>query len=152
MILTGCFYRELHACIQKFVFGHIARQANDMFDHFWNSEWVVSAENIETEPDAEFAQERWRDIQQQNRAAEELKTFGVEPEDWSDELAEVALELRIGTSFLDLAQEELLITNAYIIPGPRFIDFMQSLTGRGTRVRILTNSLESHDVPAVNMG
>ena len=22
-------------------FGHIARQANGMFDHFWNSEWVV---------------------------------------------------------------------------------------------------------------
>jgi putative cardiolipin synthase len=153
-------------------FGHIARQANDMFDHFWNSEWVVSADNIETEHDAEFAQERWREIQQKNRAAEELKTFGVDQEDWRDELAAVAEELRIGTSFLvydsttedeieqnvaqkmfrflGMAQQELLITNAYIIPGPTFIDFMQSLADRGTRVRILTNSLESHDVPAVN--
>ena len=52
--------------------------------------------------------------------------------------------------FMDLAQEELLITNAYIIPGPRGIDFVRSLTGRGVNVRILTNSLASHDVPAVN--
>ena len=52
--------------------------------------------------------------------------------------------------FLELAQEELLITNAYIIPGQPGIDLVQSLTDRGARVRILTNSLESHDVPAVN--
>lgn len=58
-----------------------------LFDHFWNSEWVVSADNIETGHDDEFAQDRWREIQQKNRVVEELNTFGVEPEDWSDELA-----------------------------------------------------------------
>jgi putative cardiolipin synthase len=52
--------------------------------------------------------------------------------------------------FMDLAQEELLITNAYIIPGPPGIEFIKTLTDRGVNVRILTNSLESHDVPAVN--
>lgn len=52
--------------------------------------------------------------------------------------------------FMDLAQKELLITNAYIIPGQKAIDFIQSLTDRGVDVRILTNSLASHDVPAVN--
>jgi putative cardiolipin synthase len=52
--------------------------------------------------------------------------------------------------FMGLAQEELLITNAYIIPSQPAIDFIQSLTDRGVNVRILTNSLASHDVPAVN--
>ena len=48
------------------------------------------------------------------------------------------------------AEEELLVTNAYIIPDQPAIDFTRELTERGVRVRILTNSLESHDVPAVN--
>jgi putative cardiolipin synthase len=153
-------------------FGHIALQANDMFDHFWNSEWVVSAENIDTEHDQEYTRQQWQEIRRKNRAAEELKAFGVEPEDWSEELAEVAGQLRPGTSylvydtttahgvsqevakkmfgFLDLAREELLITNAYIIPGQPAIDFLRGLHDRGVRIRMLTNSLASHDVPAVN--
>jgi len=153
-------------------FGHIARQANEMFDHFWNSEWVVTADNLDTEREEGFAKQAWQDVLEKNRSAEELQVFGVDPEDWSDELAEVAGELRPGKSylvydttgdneieqavaqkmfgFMDLAQEELLITNAYIIPGQPAIDFVQSLTDRGVTVRILTNSLESHDVPAVN--
>jgi putative cardiolipin synthase len=53
-------------------------------------------------------------------------------------------------AIFDRAQEELLITNAYIIPGERGIEFLRSLNVRGIDVRILTNSLASHDVPAVN--
>jgi putative cardiolipin synthase len=53
-------------------------------------------------------------------------------------------------SFFDRAQEELLITNAYVIPGEPAINFVKSLNERGVDVRILTNSLASHDVPAVN--
>jgi cardiolipin synthase C len=48
------------------------------------------------------------------------------------------------------AQRELLITNAYIIPDEIFIGDLRELAGRGVKVRILTNSLSSHDVPAVN--
>ena len=153
-------------------FGQIARQSNKMFDSFWNSDWVVSVENLEVEQDPEFARKKWQEIQQNNRAAESLEPFGVEPRDWSNELAAVTQELHVGTSHLifdeaegdevaqnvaakmfnimDLAQEELLITNAYIIPGQRAIDFLHGLTDRGVRIRILTNSLASHDVPAVN--
>jgi putative cardiolipin synthase len=43
-----------------------------------------------------------------------------------------------------------LITNAYIIPSECGIEFLQQLTDRGVKTRILTNSLASHDVPAVN--
>jgi len=153
-------------------FGHIARQANEMFDHFWNSEWVVSAINLEVEPDSEFATQAWADLQASVRAAEELKAFGAEAQDWHEVTQKLAENLRVGKSqlvfdetvgntiaqnvadkmfgFMDLAQEELLITNAYIIPSQPAIDFFKSLTDRGVKVRILTNSLASHDVPAVN--
>jgi putative cardiolipin synthase len=153
-------------------FGHIARQANGMFDSFWNSEWVLSAQNLDTEPDPEYAQSQWRQIQLKNREAEDLRVFGVEPGEWTEVLRNLAGELHPGTSdlvydeatvdavyqnvaermfgFMNMAKEELLITNAYIIPGQPAIDFIRSLTDRGVRVRILTNSLASHDVPAVN--
>jgi putative cardiolipin synthase len=58
--------------------------------------------------------------------------------------------IQVMFAFMSKAKEELLITNAYIIPGPRGIDFLQQLTDRGVKIRILTNSLASHDVPAVN--
>jgi phosphatidylserine/phosphatidylglycerophosphate/cardiolipin synthase-like enzyme len=48
------------------------------------------------------------------------------------------------------AKSELLITNAYIIPDASFMADLRELAGRGVTVRILTNSLASHDVPAVN--
>ena len=153
-------------------FGHVARQSNDMFDSFWNSEWVTTAANLDVEPDPEFIEREWRNLREKNRAAEELEAFGVEPADWTGVLARLEDELRIGTSdliydeasaddiaqnvatqmfgLLGMAQEELLITNAYIVPGQPAIDFVKRLTDRGVRVRILTNSLASHDVPAVN--
>jgi putative cardiolipin synthase len=154
-------------------FGHIARQANDMFDHFWNSEWVVSAVNLTTEPDPDLASKKWAEMQEKNRMTAELQSFPREPKDWSKELTALANELYPGTSyllydeatekeaitqnmmqamfaFMNQAEDELLITNAYIIPGQPGIDFVQRLTDRGVKTRILTNSLASHDVPAVN--
>ena len=152
--------------------GHIARQANEMFDHFWNSDWVVSADNLVQERDPEWVKQKWAEIREANAAAPELEAFGAMRRDWSDRLEEILEQMHPGTStllfdtagedaieqnvagemfnFMGLAQEELLITNAYIIPGQPAIDFLKSLTDRGVKVRILTNSLASHDVPAVN--
>jgi putative cardiolipin synthase len=152
--------------------GHMALQANAMFDQFWNSEWVASAANLTTSPDAERATEAWTKMQQKTRASEELRSFPVEPKDWSQEFAGLEPLLHPGTGHLifdeisaagvsqsmvarmfaifDQAQHELLITNAYIIPGERGIEFLRMLNDRGVDVRILTNSLASHDVPAVN--
>ena len=47
-------------------------------------------------------------------------------------------------------QSELLIVNAYIIPADRGIAQLQKLANRGVVIKIMTNSLASHDVPAVN--
>lgn len=152
--------------------GDMAAKSNGMFDEFWNSEWVASARNLTTDPDPERAADAWAKLQEKNRAAEELSAFPVEPKDWSQEFAELEPMLHAGTGHLvydevsaagvtqtmlgnmfaifDQAQEELLITNAYIIPGERGIEFLRNLVDRGVDVRILTNSLASHDVPAVN--
>jgi putative cardiolipin synthase len=153
-------------------FGHIARQANGMFDHFWNSEWVVSAKNLDLEPDATLAKESLAAMREKISTAPQLERFSRLPKDWTAEMAELEPRLRTGTStliydettheevvqnvanrlfsLLGMAQEELLITNAYIIPGQPAIDFVKGLTDQGVTVRILTNSLASHDVPAVN--
>jgi putative cardiolipin synthase len=48
------------------------------------------------------------------------------------------------------ADEEIKIANAYIIPNDPFIEGLGRITGRGIEVGILTNSLSSHDTPAVN--
>ena len=45
---------------------------------------------------------------------------------------------------------ELQLVNAYIIPAEHGIDTLRTLHERGVEVRVLTNSLASQDVPAVN--
>ena len=48
------------------------------------------------------------------------------------------------------AKSELLITNSYVIPDKSDIAMYRELRARGVTVKILTNSLASQDVPAVN--
>ena len=153
-------------------FGPIAEQAGEMFDHFWNSEWVASAAALTTEPTEDSAREAAERIMAMNRETDRLSAFPVEPIDWTADLQALVPELHSGVSrllydtaagetidqnmigrmfqFFRGAERELLITNAYIIPGQPAIDMLQALNDRGVSVRILTNSLSSHDVPAVN--
>jgi putative cardiolipin synthase len=152
--------------------GPVAQQANELFDHFWNSEMVASARNLSTETDPERAQAGWENLQANSREAPELEQFPRAVKDWAAELQDLPGQLHLGESlivfdpvdgtkveqsmyaglfgFLDMAQEELLITNAYVVPGEPGIEFLRSLSDRGVDVRILTNSLASHDVPVVN--
>ena len=59
-------------------------------------------------------------------------------------------EYRYKICLLGTTQRELLIVNAYIIPAERGIEALRRLKQRGVTMKILTNSLASHDVPAVN--
>jgi len=153
-------------------FGALAVQSNDMFDHFWNSDWVVSVASIDLEEDQAFARDTLANLRKIISEAPELGAFPRLPKDWRPELEAIQPRLHPGRSelifdetqgdaiaqnvmaslwpLMNRAQEELLITNAYIIPGQPGLDFVDSLTERGVDVRILTNSLASHDVPAVN--
>jgi len=101
-----------------------------------------------------------------------LARFPLEPQDSTAELDTLRTTLQPGQSrvladrpgeeavkhwmpqairtLLSSAKRELLIANAYIIPDQDMIDLLRALTARGVRVRILTNSLATTDVPAVN--
>jgi len=152
--------------------GPVARQASAVFDLFWNSQWVMPASALRlptTQDNLDAARAR---LQQQLENTASLERFPLAPQSWSDELAKLQGRLHIGTSrvetdqpvdgsirqemlkvifaLMQSAQRELLIVNAYIIPGDRSIDLLQQLRQRGVTTKILTNSLASHDVPAVN--
>lgn len=152
--------------------GSVARQASAVFDLYWNSDWVlpVSALKLETK-ESDRKAERARLLQNLSDIRS-LDQFPIAPQSWSDELAALPARLHAGTSrvlsdvpesrsirqemteviydLMATAQKEVLIINAYIIPADRAIKRLSKLTERGVEVKILTNSLASHDVPAVH--
>jgi putative cardiolipin synthase len=152
--------------------GPVARQTSTVFDAFWNSEWVmpVSALKIPVLPDEMTAARA--QLMQRISEAESLSRFPIPPQSWEAELAALHGTLHIGTShvYSDLpmagaidqvmleqirslmgsALQELLIVNAYIIPADQGTVTLRKLNDRGVTMKILTNSLASHDVPAVN--
>ena len=50
------------------------------------------------------------------------------------------------------ARLEVILVSPYFVPGERGVSVLCGLTGRGVRVRVLTNSLASTDVPVVHAG
>ena len=152
--------------------GPVARQASIKFDAYWNSDWVMPVSALNIEVSADEQEEALAGLIQQNNAAASLAYFEKDPQTWSAELVGLHDTLHTGTSqvisdmptegaiehvmleqihaMIDVAQSELLIVNAYIIPTERSIAKLQMLKKRGVEVKILTNSLASHDVPAVN--
>ena len=152
--------------------GPVARQASDVFDRFWNSEWVVPVKALDATTGADTVASALARMQGRLAASDALARFPIDPQDWQVAFAELVGDLHPGTSgvhtdapdpgalnhhmpdairaLIGSARREVLITNAYIIPGEHAIERMRQQTNRGIRIRILTNSLASHDVPAVN--
>jgi len=152
--------------------GPVARQASEVFDEYWNSEWVMPVSALkfavdDAEQDAARAQ-----MLDRLKAAKSLANIPLEPQSWTAAIAGLHGHLHTGSSEVDSdrphgdaiehvmlqrqhqmissTQDELLIVNAYIIPTDRGISLLHELNARGVDMRILTNSLASHDVPAVN--
>lgn len=152
--------------------GPVARQASDVFDLYWNSRWVLQVSNLGVKFTQEQAALTYRAVIAKLSSSPALARFPLEPQVWSSDWARVSANLVPGRSqvYADLptddgirqemvevlyrmggsAQRELLIVNAYIIPDDRFIDGLRAAQARGVKTKILTNSLASHDVPAVN--
>jgi putative cardiolipin synthase len=152
--------------------GPVARQASAVFDRYWNSDWVrrippytglesgtLTPEMIELPPEAaahpamkaflSATDDRARDI---DRLPDSM-SFGKSVVHTDSPSRAAKSRNHMPEAFRALmrsAQREVLITNAYIIPDEIFISDLRELTSRGVKVRILTNSLSSHDVPAVN--
>lgn len=152
--------------------GPAARQASAVFDRYWNSEWVRA---VPRNTDAAAALASDADGQALAQLATDPRARAVlaGQRAWDAELASLPAALQPGRSTVHAdspsraagtqnrmpeafralmlsAQREVLITNAYIIPDAVFVADLKALTQRGVTVRILTNSLASHDVAAVN--
>jgi putative cardiolipin synthase len=152
--------------------GPVARQASSVFDKFWNSEWVTPVAALGIEATSAELHAATAPVVRELGAAPSLQRIALERQSWGDDLVQNLAQMHTGTSSLhtdspDLeraahhmpaairqlmatAQSELLIANAYIIPDDRTLAELRALTARGVTVKILTNSLASHDVPAVN--
>ena len=152
--------------------GPVARQASEVFDRFWNSERVVPADRLGIVATPADLEQAFAVIDGRLQAAETLVRFPVAPQDWSGPLAKLLEALHRGSSrvladrpgeddvihvmpqairaLLEGAEHDVTIMNAYIVPDAEAIEWLREQTARGVRYRILTNSLASHDVPAVN--
>ncbi|MFN7276888.1 MAG: phospholipase D family protein [Betaproteobacteria bacterium] len=152
--------------------GAVVRQGSTLFDSFWNSAWVtpVSAFGLEAS-ERELAKVRGQ-IDAAVAGSPRLSAFPADSRAWDAALAETAGALLPGTArmvwddvssgeivrgvgpalraLFTSAREDVLITNAYVILSERSIQDLNAMQARGVRLRMLTNSLESHDVPAVN--
>jgi putative cardiolipin synthase len=153
-------------------FGPVARESSSLFDNFWNSEWSVPVSLMKLEVDSEDVAARRVSMENDLHGATLLASFDVEPQDWRARLEALSNSLHPGIGkvihdrmegdeivrgmvaplreVLRTADEEIRVVNAYVIPNEGFIEGVQRLTGRGIEVGILTNSLASHDTPAVN--
>ena len=153
--------------------GPVARQASQVFDRYWNSDWVRRIPKPAEVPGMPVDTGLSRDAIQELMAHPSLVALGASRTDWGPQIEELSRHLVPGSSqvhtdspvrdaktrnhmpeairaLIRSAKSELLITNAYFIPDEHFMADLQELLGRGVKVRILTNSLASHDVPAVN--
>ena len=152
--------------------GPVARQASAVFDRYWNSDWVrrippgsgqgsgaLTPQMIELPPQAAAhpaMQAFVADVEARARSIDRLPgemSFGRSAVHTDSPSREAGSLNHMPVAFRGLmrsAQREVLISNAYIIPDEAFIDDLRELVGKGVKVRILTNSLSSHDVPAVN--
>jgi len=155
------------------VLGDEATESTRIFDHFWNSEKVMPASAFVDDPSWHAVEAMRGKELERLRQAEEITGFPIERRAWHDEMAALVERMSPGTSteeydrldpdshapsedgvvrltrVVEQAQHEVLIVNAYIIPGERMMEILHAATERGVRVRMLTNSLASNDVPAV---
>ena len=152
--------------------GPIARQSSEVFDIFWNSGWVFPL-HPDMQSSAELLlKEQRAELQRNLRSSEKLERFSLTAQNWEQQLQALVPSLHLGTSevltdkpttdgishdlfdwlmeTLPNAQQELLVTNAYLIPEERGIALLTELDAKGVDVLIHTNSLASQDVPAVN--
>jgi putative cardiolipin synthase len=153
--------------------GPVAREASTVFDRYWNSDWVrglprAALGGAAGEPSA-AEREALAALERDARARLEL----AGQRSWQHEIDGLPASLHAGRSRVHTdapsraesvrnhmpeafralmlsARQEVLVTNAYIIPDETFVADLRTLAARGVSVRILTNSLASHDVPAVN--
>ncbi len=152
--------------------GPVARESSQLFDHFWNSPAVVSASAFgHAQPEESVAEIEYADLERLKKS-ERLQNVPIERQNWDKILQSLVQRLHPGSSkviydtleregisqkmttiipeFSKTAKNELLIVNAYLIPNEDMMNDARDLVQKGVKIKVLTNSLASQDVPAVN--
>jgi putative cardiolipin synthase len=159
--------------------GPLVAEASRSFDEYWNSEWAVPIQAFAGPvPGPEHSEQLVSQLA--TRAAtfhdsdyvRELLATGFGPQvrsgkieliaapatvlheapiermtSGADQLGSVLPRLQ---RIINAAQHEVVLISPYFVPNERGIDTLCSLAQRGVRVRVLTNSMASTDVPAVH--
>lgn len=169
------------ADLDVLVAGPVVPEISRSFDQYWNSEWSVPIEAFVTarpsaaEVDsavkamaARAEQFRSGDYAQSLRTMElgrlvragQLPLLAATATVLSDEPGDIRSGVpdKKGAIFpvlrqiIEKAQHEVILVSPYLVPGDRSLEVICGLKQRGVRVRVLTNSLASTDVPLVHAG
>jgi putative cardiolipin synthase len=152
--------------------GPMARQASALFDHYWNSPLMVAGSAFFEDTPIEDLIEGERANLEVLENSDRLQRFALDRQNWSGRLASLPDKLYPGKStvvydtlqgnrisrqmaivipaFTKTVKREILICNAYLIPDEDMLARAHRVAQRGVNIRILTNSLASQDMPAVN--
>ena len=161
--------------------GSVVNEVSDSFDMYWNSALAYPAKTlIKNRPTEEKLQELEENLiafMEQQRTSNYMtallnSNFSNKLRDndvtyyWGDAAVVVdhpdkisssrdASELHLMTQlapYFEGIEKELIIISPYFVPGHEGVRFFKSLTDKGVRVKILTNSLSSNDVAIVHAG
>src|SRR6185312_5241212 len=149
--------------------GPVARQCSTVFDRFWNSDSVVPVSALKLHATRRDLRVEKTEVVTQLEASPVIQRLPLNRADWSNAMTSFAKLAHVGPSrvitdvpaegavrhhmpkamrdLMTSAQRELLIVNAYVIPDEQDIALFKELTARGVKIRMLTNSLASQDVP-----
>jgi putative cardiolipin synthase len=160
--------------------GVAASEVGSIFDAFWNSPIVIALAAIPSKQPVPTLADAQRALEDERARALELPAFapllapaapdaeirsasgrhvgtgahvvGDPPDKWrqrDDRLIGVAAELRTA---IDRAEREVVLISPYFVPGEDGVAWLRGLKERGVRVRVLTNSANATDIPAVHGG
>ena len=134
--------------------GSIVKNMSASFDAYWNSPLAIPIEALFGGKSSEKALADYRATLALHHAAMSGKDYmarlsGGEPlrgllaakSPWAWAPAEI---------IYDSTRSELLVVSPYVVPGDTGMKFLAKLRERGLRVRVLTNSLASTDMPVVH--
>ena len=169
------------ADLDVLVIGNVVKDVSNSFDMYWDSPLAYPATTIiKQRPSAEkLLQEEERLIafmeEQQtsnymtallnSELSQKIRDNAISYH-WGDAVVVVdhpdklsssrdANELHLVTQlapYFEKIEKELIIISPYFVPGDEGVEFFKSLTDKGVRVKILTNSLASNDVGIVHAG
>jgi cardiolipin synthase C len=162
--------------------GPVVKQASHAFDEYWNCDAVYPVQAFKGKHASHYDLAQLRlDLRRDARAFAQTDyaqatldklpngPSGDRPGAWfwgpatlvADQPEKIDADkdeiraLRIGPqirAMIDQAQQDVRLISPYFIPGDEGTRYLTDLTGRGVKVKVLTNSLASTDEAAVHAG